>query len=163
VLWLLRHPNIATPNILLQLHSSGIQRENVLLSDFAEKRTYLKRSSAADLFLDNHRYNGGGTGVDAIYSGIPVLTLPTERMVGRMGNSQQHAIGAQDTITHSVKMYEDTAVRVAKSPRLARGLRRRMKIREVGGMFDVQKFAKDFVDIFKAVKNNENFHVVTKQ
>ena len=163
VLWLLRHPNIATPNILLQLHSSGIQRENVLLSDFAEKRTYLKRSSAADLFLDNHRYNGGGTGADAIYSGVPVLTLPTERMVGRMGNSQQHAIGAQDTITHSVKMYEDTAVRVAKSPRLARGLRRRMKTREVGGLFDVKTFCKDFVDIFKAVKNNENFHVVTRQ
>ena len=44
-------------------------------------------SGGAEIFLDNYFYNAGTTGSDALYVGLPVLTLPGRRVLARMGAS----------------------------------------------------------------------------
>ena len=83
-LWLLRHPAVAEPRVLEQFRARGIKSEKrILFSDFAPKEKYLLRSLAADIFLDNPRYNARATGVDALYS--RVRSYSTFRAPGRMG------------------------------------------------------------------------------
>jgi protein O-GlcNAc transferase len=171
-LWLLRHPAVAEPHVLEQFRARGIQTEKrILFSDFAPKTVYLVRSSAADLFLDNPKYNAGATGVDALYSQVPVLTLPTERTVGRMGASMgRYAYGGgkgRDAgallSTMSAKAYEDVAVQLSKSRRVMRHLRKRLRTRDRGGLFDPKVWARDFRGALKlACETRGRKHVVVQ-
>lgn len=169
MLWLLRHPSVAEPSVRLHLLANGVSNHSprILFSDFVDKQTYLQRSSAADLFLDNARYNAGATGVDSLYSQVPILTLPTQRIVGRMVSTQLHAMNMTTTITHSVKAYEDAAVLVGKRKRLVRGLKRKLKDRTKGNLFDFNAFAKKFQSMLKISKEMKSSggvkHVVMSQ
>ncbi len=55
---------------------------------------YLARYRAADLFLDTLPYNAGTTASDALWAGLPVLTLSGEAYVSRTAASLLTAIGA---------------------------------------------------------------------
>ena len=149
ILWLLRHPSVAEPFVVRRLLALGINTTTRLsFSDFAEKKQYLARSSAGDLFLDNFRYNAGATGVDALYSGVPVLTMPTDRSVGRFGWSQQNSMRVQ-TVAWSLKTYENMAVNLSRRPRLVKGIRWRLRHRRKNDLFDMTGFAKDFASVLK--------------
>jgi len=87
---------------------------------------YCGIQSLCDLFLDTPAYNAHQTAGDALWAGIPMLTLPGEKMVSRVGLSMQLALGlspSNTTIAHSFAGYEDTAVRLASSPEELRALR----------------------------------------
>ena len=155
MLWLLRHPAVAEPFVRTRLMALGIQNTaRLLFSNFVNKKEYLARSSAGDLFLDNNRYNAGATGVDALYSGVPVLTMPTDRIVGRFGLSQQQAMSSK-TVTWNIKTYENVAVYISTRPRLANGIRRKVRQRRKNDLFDMNGFAKDFTKVMKMSKEME--------
>ena len=129
------------------------------------------RSAAADLFLDNPKYNAGATGVDALYSQVPVLTLPTDRTVGRMGASMgRYAYGSGQgkdagalLSTFGAKAYEDAAVRLSKSRLVVRHLRARLGRRDQGGLFDPLAWARDFRGALKLVcETRGQKHVVAQ-
>jgi protein O-GlcNAc transferase len=170
IMWLLRHPTVAEPAVLLQMLSAGIisnssnGNSRIIFSDFVDKQTYLKRSSAADLFLDNHQYSAGATGVDALYSRVPILTIPTKRIVGRMASTQLRAMKMTDMITHSVKSYEDIAVYIGQRKRLVRNFRRALKERVKGNLFDINDFTKNVEHLFQLSKDakNANYNEVKK-
>ena len=164
LLWLLRHPSVAEPSVVRHMLSAGTPNRTLVFTDFVDKRTYLQRSTAAQLFLDNQRYNAGATGVDALYSGVPVLTIPTQRMVGRMGTSMGVSTSASGTVrksltvVHGMKFYEDLAVRIGKSKRISRGLQRHVNAqkKKMGGLFDMTTFAGNFARVLKMSKEMQS-------
>ena len=178
-LWLLRHPAVAEPRVLNQLRARGIQTQlRIIFSDFVQKDEYLVRSSAADLFLDNFQYNAGATGVDALFSRVPVLTMPTERTVGRMGKSMASdaysykddkndkigggaGMGATILTPTNSKAYEDIAVRISKSKRLLRHLRSKLGAKERTYLFDPVTWSCGFRNALKCVSETRGkSHIV---
>ena len=69
--------------------------------------------SAADLMLDTPLYGAHTTLADAIWSGVPALSLPLEHMATRMGISQLTAVGLTELISESRKAYEDKIVNLS--------------------------------------------------
>ena len=60
-------------------------------------------------------YNGHTTSADALWAGVPMLTLPGEKQISRTAAGFATAIGIPDMIVDSVKQFEDDAVRLAAS------------------------------------------------
>lgn len=80
-----------------------------------------------DIALDPAPYNGGTTSLQAMWMGVPVLTLEGGHFVSRMGASFMGAAGLGDWVARDEDDYVQTAVRMAADRQrllaLKRGLR----------------------------------------
>lgn len=72
---------------------------------------FMAEYSRMDIALDTVPYNGGTTSCDALWMGIPVITLPGGRFSSRMGASVLSTVGLNELIAEN----EDDYVRISKS------------------------------------------------
>ncbi len=84
-----------------------------------------------DIALDSVPYNGGTTSLQAMWMGVPVLTLRGAHFVSRMGASFMTAAGLPDWVADSDAAYVSIAAAMAQDRAallaLKRGLRQRLK------------------------------------
>ena len=84
---------------------------------FAEKISkpkHLSRLSLADLGLDTLRVNGAASTSDALWAGVPVLTIQGKHFASKMSSSILKTVGMPELITYSLEEYENRAVELAE-------------------------------------------------
>lgn len=79
---------------------------------------YLNDYANIDIALDTFPYPGGGTTCDALYMGVPVITLAGERHNARFGLSLLHNVGLDECCAYTEDEYVERAVQLASSPML---------------------------------------------
>ncbi len=93
-------------------------------------KDFLGEYSRIDIALDTFPYNGGTTTFEALWMGVPVLTLAGERFCSRMAASALINIGMDEMVTDSPSQYVQLAAALAVDPgrvvRLRSGLRERL-------------------------------------
>ncbi|MDM7943566.1 MAG: tetratricopeptide repeat protein [Hydrogenophaga sp.] len=86
-----------------------------------------------DIALDPVPYNGGTTSLQALWMGVPVITLEGEHFVSRMGASFMRAAHLPDWVASDDEHYLHIAVRMAADRtallQLKRGLRAQLQAR----------------------------------
>ena len=82
-----------------------------------------------DIALDPFPYNGTATTCEALWMGVPVVTLRGDRHAGRVGASLLTRIGLTDLIANSVEEYLEIAVALAHNPERLSDLRRVLRPR----------------------------------
>ena len=70
----------------------------------------MQRLGRCDLFLDTLTYGAHTVGLDALYMGLPIITVAGGQMANRVGASMMTAVGIGLYIEPSLKAYEDAAV-----------------------------------------------------
>ena len=92
---------------------------------------YLAQYLDVDIALDTYPYPGGGTTCDALFMGVPVISLYGERFGSRFGLSLLSALGLPELAAATGDEYVEKAAALAASPEtldaLHEGLRERMK------------------------------------
>jgi predicted O-linked N-acetylglucosamine transferase (SPINDLY family) len=92
---------------------------------------HLAAYGRVDLALDTFPYNGATTTCDALWMGVPVVTLAGDTHAGRIGVSLLNAIGLSELVAQTPQEYVRIATELARDPaRLAalrRGMRRRVE------------------------------------
>jgi predicted O-linked N-acetylglucosamine transferase (SPINDLY family) len=111
--------------------AGGVSADRVEFVPMVPLVSYLERYHDIDLCLDPFPYNGGTTTLDALWMGVPVITLAGRTAVGRGGTSVLSNLGLTELIARSTEQYVAIAAAwAADLPRLARlrsELRRRMQ------------------------------------
>jgi protein O-GlcNAc transferase len=83
-----------------------------------------------DIALDPFPHNAGTTTIEALWQGVPVVTLAGRPSVGRFGASILHAVGLDDWVTEDAPGYVARAVAAASDlgalAALRAGLRHRV-------------------------------------
>ena len=79
---------------------------------------YLGRYNDVDIALDTFPYTGGGTTCDALYMGVPVVTLYSERRNTRFGLGLLHSLGLQYLAVDNLQKYIELATMIAKDTEL---------------------------------------------
>lgn len=74
---------------------------------------YFGAISQIDICLDAYPYVGGATTLDALYMGVPVVNLYSERHSTRFGKSILHSVGLGELAVDSIEAYINTAVALA--------------------------------------------------
>lgn len=116
VLWILMDNSTARYNLLKEASARGLASERFIFAGRLDLPEHLARHQLADLFLDTLPYNAHTTASDALWSGLPVLTLKGDTFPGRVSASLLTAIGLSQLITYSENEYVALAVHLAKNP-----------------------------------------------
>lgn len=77
------------------------------------KAEHIARSALGDLFLDTPACNAHTTATDALWSGVPLLTLPGVSQASRVAASVLTAAGVPDLIAPTAAAYEQMAISLA--------------------------------------------------
>jgi predicted O-linked N-acetylglucosamine transferase (SPINDLY family) len=98
----------------------------------------------ADLFLDTSPYSAHTTCSDALFVGLPVVTLYGPTFPARVAVSLLNAIGMDELATRSLEEYEAKALFLAQNPgELARLKAKLMGNREGWPLFGTARFTRN--------------------
>jgi protein O-GlcNAc transferase len=79
-----------------------------------------------DLFLDTAPYNAGTTASDALWAGLPVITLIGKSFPSRVAASLLHNIGLPELITTTKLAYEALAIELATDPQKLTSIKKKL-------------------------------------
>ena len=77
---------------------------------------YLARFALADLFLDSLPFGSHTTVNDALFAGLPVVTVAGRSFASRASASQLHAVGLPGLVANSLDEYVESARSLATAP-----------------------------------------------
>uniref|UniRef100_A0A0E0FXJ1 protein O-GlcNAc transferase n=1 Tax=Oryza nivara TaxID=4536 RepID=A0A0E0FXJ1_ORYNI len=147
-LWLLRFPAAGEMRLRASLAdaiSKGVRADQIIFTDVAAKNEHIRRSALADLFLDTPLCNGHTTGTDILWAGLPMITLPLEKMATRVAGSLCLATGiGEEMVVNSLEEYEERAVSLAENPLKLEALTNKLKaVRMTCPLFDTARWVKN--------------------
>lgn len=146
VLWLSRgHTSIAADNLRTAALASGIDGARLVFADrLPDKTRHLARHRLCGLMLDTPVLNAATTALDALWSGLPVLTEPGPVFGARIASSFLRALGLDDMIMGSREAYEDRAVHLATHPEALADIHGRLaSARYSHPLFDIDAFCRN--------------------
>jgi predicted O-linked N-acetylglucosamine transferase (SPINDLY family) len=129
VLWLLADNEWAHDNMVKAAIAEGIDKDRLIFASRVAPADYLARYQIADVFLDCTPFNGGTTANDALFMGLPILTLTGKTFASRMAGSLLHSLGLDELITYNLNDYEEKAVWLAENQHHVADLRKSIEAR----------------------------------
>lgn len=140
VLWLLRGNGRASANLKREAAARGIDPARLVFAEELPQAAHLARLRHADLFLDSFACNAHTTASDALWAGLPVLTLAGRGFAARVAASLITAAGLPELVTVSLAEYEALALALARDPKRLDALRARLAmVRETCALFDTAR------------------------
>lgn len=113
VLWLLEDNTATSANLRREAERRGVAADRLVFARRLPLADHLARHRAADLFIDTSPCNAHTTASDALWAGLPVLTLRGESFAGRVASSLLKAAELGELITESPSQYEELAFELA--------------------------------------------------
>ncbi len=149
VLWLLAsHPEVPV-NLRREAAARGIAPDRLIFAPRLPGPEYLARYRLADLFLDSGPVGAHTTASDALWAGLPVLTVLGDGFVSRVGASLLRAAGLPRLAVASWEAYENTALALAQAPEAVAALKSRLaESRDAAPLFDTDRFARGLETAF---------------
>ena len=150
VLWLPENNAHARRNLAQEAQSRGVGPERLVFAPpVPGSPNHLARLSLADLFLDTLPYNAHTTASDALWAGVPVLTLIGNSFAGRVAASALKAAGIPELIAKTATDYETIALRLARDPAQLGAIKVKLRRnRLTSPLFDTARFTRDLEKIF---------------
>lgn len=144
-------PEGHTQDILLEyFENCGIGRTRIAVAPRVALQDYFRLFDSVDMALDSAPYSGGTTSCDALWMGVPVLTVPGSRSVSRSTASILSTVGLGEWIASSPEDYVQRALRFAAEDARLAELRQtlRQRMRE-SPLMDEFRFARDIEDAYR--------------
>jgi hypothetical protein len=161
VLWLFEDNSLATENLKKEAEKRGVSAERLIFSKHIPLSEHLARQAQADLFLDTFPCNAHTTASDALWVGLPVLTLSGESFASRVAASLLSAVDLSELIVQTVADYELMAITLANQPQKIDTIRQKLlTMRQIAPLFDTPNFTRDlessYIKIYE--RYQENLH-----
>jgi protein O-GlcNAc transferase len=152
VLWLLEDNGSARANLRKEAAGQGIDPGRLVFAPRMALPLHLARHRAADLFLDTLPYNAHTTASDALWAGLPVLTLTGTAFAGRVATSLLKAVGLPELITTTQAAYETRAIELATNLDKLAAIKHKLAAnRATAPLFDIVRLTKDIEELYVAM------------
>jgi predicted O-linked N-acetylglucosamine transferase (SPINDLY family) len=133
-----------------KLAESGIAPARVDLVERVPLAEYYAQYGRVDACLDTIPYSGGTTTCDALWMGVPVVTLAGTRSMSRSSASLLSSVGRPDLVAQNAEQFVTIAARLAAQgawPAMARAsLRERLM---ASPLMDESRFTCDLEDLYR--------------
>ncbi len=143
VLWLYVRNAEAKNNLIYEAKRHGVNANKILFADYLPLKDHLSRLKCADMFLDTYPCNAHTTASDALWAGLPVLTIQGETFASRVASSLLTAIGMPELITRTPEAYESLAIELGTNSKKLKKLKKRLKRnRLTTALFDTERYTR---------------------
>ena len=159
VLWIMKPNQTAIKNIFTELENNGLHKERVVFAKKMDLKEHLSRHSCGDLFLDTFNFNAGTTATDALWSGLPMITMIGQSFSARMAASILNACNLNELITHSESEYEALAYELATNENKLNKIRKKINNMKDCSLFDSSQFTRNLEEIYNNIYINHELNV----
>ncbi len=142
VLWLLDTSAETNDRLRALAEQNGVAGSRLVFAPKLANPHHLARYQLADLFLDTTPYGAHTTASDALWMGVPVLTLSGRGFPSRVCGSLVRSAGLPELVCTRPEDYIERAVELANNPAQLQGLKARLEAnRHSCILFDTGKLA----------------------
>lgn len=143
VLWLLAGSATTEERLRSYAAQHGIARQRLVFAEKLANHSHLARYPLADLFLDTTPYGAHTTASDALWMGVPVLTLSGRSFASRVCGSLVRSAGLPNMVTTSATEFVERAITFGRNPSLLAPMRETLlAARESSPLFDVPRLVR---------------------
>ena len=146
VLWLRAAPAGTAARVHGEAAKAGIDPARLHFAPAESVERYLARLRLADLVLDTAPFGAHTTVNDALFMGVPTVTLAGRSFAGRASASQLVAAGLRDLVSHDLGGYAGLARSLAADAPRLRAVRERLDGVRASVLFDADRYATVFAD-----------------
>jgi predicted O-linked N-acetylglucosamine transferase (SPINDLY family) len=149
VLWLFQDNSWVVENLKQEASNHGVDPSRLVFAERMPLSEHLARHRQAGLFLDTFPYNAHTTTSDALWTGLPVLTLMGNSFASRVAASLLNAMGLPELICNSQEDYEALAIELANNPEKFIALKQKLvSNRLTTPLFDTPQFTKGLERVY---------------
>jgi predicted O-linked N-acetylglucosamine transferase (SPINDLY family) len=151
VLWLRQPAADAMERLRAHARAAGVAGERIVFAPADPLDRYQARFALADFMLDSWPYGSHTTVNDALFAGLPVLTLAGRSFAGRASASQLAVLGLASLIASDVDDGVARAIALAQDAHTRRRTRDRLADPNVrAALFDMDRYARHFEGALRA-------------
>jgi predicted O-linked N-acetylglucosamine transferase (SPINDLY family) len=133
------------------VRAAGIDESRVAFVGYQSLAGYFATYAEIDVALDPFPYGGGATTCDALWMGVPVVSLPGRTGVSRAGSTLLTHVGLERLVARSDENYVDLAAALLRDRRALEELRRGLRARlESSSVMNAPQFTRDFEAALRA-------------
>ena len=145
VLWLKETNGQLHANVLREAALRGVAAERIVFAKNVSYADHFSRLALADVFADTWPYNAHTTASDALWAGVPVVTLYGNSFASRVAGSVLNAAGLAELAFESVADYGNAITALALQPELLAGYRHHLQEQRMTlPLFDTAAYVRQF-------------------
>jgi predicted O-linked N-acetylglucosamine transferase (SPINDLY family) len=150
----LQNPQLASPavagHVQQRLLAHGIGTDRLILVGPGTRNDYFAAHAEVDMILDTFPYPGGTTTCEALWMGVPTLTLAGETLLARQGASLLSSAGLDDWVVTTTEEYIARGVAFASNLSTLAALRSTLREQiKHSPLFDAATFSKNLELAFR--------------
>jgi protein O-GlcNAc transferase len=136
---LFMHQGIPEDRLIFMFHTESYQKHLGLYNEI-------------DIALDTFPYNGTTTTCEALWMGVPVVTLAGDRHASRVGVSLLSAMGLPELIAKTDEEYIETAIALTQNMHRLQSLRERLRDRmKQSPLTDAKRFTLNLENCYRTM------------
>jgi predicted O-linked N-acetylglucosamine transferase (SPINDLY family) len=148
---------------LRRLVSIDFPIKQVTLCGGRNHEDHLRTYNQIDIGLDPYPYHGTTTTCEALWMGVPVVTLAGRSHVSRVGASLLRTVGLPDLVAENEEEYLDKAFALASDPARIREIRSSLRQRmESSVLMDPKKFVPQLEEAFEEMLRRKEHPLARK-
>ena len=152
VLWLLKGADAVDTRQRALAEAAGIDPTRLIFAPFAPNAQHIGRYALADLFLDTTPYGAHTTASDALWMGVPILTMPGRGFASRVCASLVRAAGIPGLVCATPEEYTARAIALGRDRlRLAMYRDQLLASRGTSLLFDTARFTREMEALFRRI------------
>ena len=155
VLWIQEPPPFAKKNLFYEFSRRGINEDKIY---FAKKTKnfsdHLLRHKLADVFIDTFFYSSHSTGIFALWSGLPVVTIEGLNFASRVVPSLLKNLSMSELIANDDKEYIRIITKLYEQRELLKNLKDKLGIqKEKNKIYNSEFFVRDLEKLYLSIKD----------
>jgi predicted O-linked N-acetylglucosamine transferase (SPINDLY family) len=149
VLWLLTGSDETNERLRQRAETQGVARDRLIFAPRAGNANHLARYPLADLFLDTAPYGAHTTASDAMWMGVPILTVPGRAFPSRVCGSLVKSAGMDELICATPREYIARAIELGNDPAKLSALRQKLAANRAGCvLFDTNQLVRSLEQLY---------------
>jgi predicted O-linked N-acetylglucosamine transferase (SPINDLY family) len=150
VLWLKETNSQLHANVRREALARGVPAERVVFAPMVPYATHFSRLALADVFVDTWPYNAHTTAADALWAGVPVVTLYGNSFASRVAASVLNAAGLAELAFQNADDYVNAVLALAEDRQLLAGYKGHLeRWRKNLPLFDSSTYGRDFAALLQ--------------
>jgi protein O-GlcNAc transferase len=144
-LWLLAFDAEAQRNLQARARAFGVDPARLVFAERIPQAEHLGRMHHADLAIDTFPCGSHTTASDALWAGVPLVTVRGETFASRVASSLLATAGCADWVFDDPDAAFDATLALARSPDALAAARSRVENARIASpLFDAAGYARDF-------------------